>query len=233
MLHCELAPAAPKTGGSPSNSCLCRAARAGSPLVAAGRACPRRALPLMGVSVPDLPRVGPAMAVSDLEALPLCPVPCSATRLLRPPPRPPVLLSSCSSACSPNEGGVVALCVLGALHLPDPPVGCRCLVASPAGGAAPVVLTGGSRRQGCLPASLPVGFARIWGRPSQRFLALLAVALRLLGGGCDRGLGEIHGRPAAAGRDSGDASRRFHLDGVVFIPGLVMFWVCSVEFYAW
>ena len=25
----------------------------------------------------------------------------------------------------------------------------------------------------------------------------------------------------------------FHLDGVVFIPGLVMFWVCSVEFYAW
>ena len=72
------------TGGSPSGSCLCRVARSGSPLVATGRACPRRALPLLGASVPDLPRVGPAMAVSDLEALPLCPVPCSATRLLLP-----------------------------------------------------------------------------------------------------------------------------------------------------
>ena len=103
--------------------------RAGSPLVAAGRASPRRALPLMGASVPDLPRVGPAMARSFLDALPLRPVPCSATRLLLPPPPLLVLLSSCSSAGSPNEGGVVALCVMGDLHLPDPPVGCRYLVA--------------------------------------------------------------------------------------------------------
>ena len=43
-------------------------------------------------------------------------------------------------------------------------------------------------------------------------------------------MGEIHGRPAAAGRDSGDASRRFHLDGVVFIPRSCDVWgvLCGV-----